>query len=178
MNDEWRTQQPLTPFVYPDFTQEVAPTQRPTPEAIRSPSPSYPGPAESSVRDFRELRRLLEELDPRQRRISPSRVPARYRAWCNMVQDDVKLLSMAEAQRTVRQSVSIPVGVARRVRALAKTRKTSANRVLVDLIEAGLQSKEAEKERFFALASRLAETRDSAERRRLKEELARMTFGD
>jgi hypothetical protein len=95
-----------------------------------------------------------------------------------MVHDDVELPSMAESQRTVRQSVSIPVGVARRVRALARTRKTSANRVLVDLIEAGLQSKEAEKERFFALASRLAETRDSAERQRLKEELARMTFGD
>jgi hypothetical protein len=95
-----------------------------------------------------------------------------------MVQDDVTLPAMAEAQRTVRQSVSIPVGVARRVRALAKTRKTSANRILVDLIEVGLQSKEAEKERFFALAGRLAETRDSAERQQLKEELARMTFGD
>lgn len=85
---------------------------------------------------------------------------------------------MAEAQKTVRQSVSIPAGVARRVRALAKTRKTSANRVLIDLIETGLQSKEAEKERFFALASRLAETSDTAEKQRLKEELARMTFGD
>jgi hypothetical protein len=50
---------------------------------------------------------------------------------------------MAEAEKTVRQSVSIPAGIARRVRTLAKTRKTSANRVLVDLIEAGLQSKEA-----------------------------------
>jgi hypothetical protein len=49
------------------------------------------------------------------------------------------------AERTVRQSVSIPAGVAKRVRTLAKTRKTSSNRVLVDLIEAGLQSKEAEK---------------------------------
>jgi hypothetical protein len=85
---------------------------------------------------------------------------------------------MADPQRTVRQSVSIPAGVAKRVRALAKTRKTSANRVLVDLIEAGLQSKEAEKERFFLLAGRLTETSDAAERRRLKEELARMTFGD
>ena len=45
---------------------------------------------------------------------------------------------MAETERTVRQSVSIPAGIARRVRTLAKTRKTSANRVLVDLIEAGL----------------------------------------
>jgi hypothetical protein len=45
------------------------------------------------------------------------------------------------------------------------------------LIEAGLQSKEAEKERFFLLVSRLTESSDAAERERLKEELARMTFG-
>jgi hypothetical protein len=84
---------------------------------------------------------------------------------------------MAETERTVRQSVSIPAGIAKRVRTLAKTRKTSANRVLVDLIEAGLQSKEAEKERFFSLVSRLTESSDPSERERLKEELARMTFG-
>ena len=42
---------------------------------------------------------------------------------------------------------------------------------------AGLQSKEAEKERFFSLVSRLAESSDRYERERLKEELARMTFG-
>jgi hypothetical protein len=84
---------------------------------------------------------------------------------------------MAEGERSVRQSVSIPVGIARRVRTLARTRKTSANRVLVDLIEAGLQSKEAEKERFFSLVGQLAESSDPAERERLKEELARMTFG-
>jgi len=85
---------------------------------------------------------------------------------------------MAETEGSVRQSVSIPTGIAKRVRALAKTRKTSANRVLVDLIEAGLQSKETEKERFFWLVNRLAQSRNSAERKQLKEELARMTFGD
>jgi len=84
---------------------------------------------------------------------------------------------MAQNQKSVRQSVSIPSRVARRVRALAEKRKTSANRVLVDLIEAGLESKEAEKERFFVLAGKLAETRDPKERKRLKQELARMTFG-
>jgi len=69
---------------------------------------------------------------------------------------------MAETERTVRQSVSIPAGIAKRVRTLARTRKTSANRVLIDLIEAGLQSKEAEaeKERFFLLVSRLTESSD------------------
>jgi ParB-like chromosome segregation protein Spo0J len=88
------------------------------------------------------------------------------------------MTDMADIERSVRQSVSIPTGIAKRVRALAKTRKTSANRVLVDLIEAGLKSKETEKERFFSLVSRLTQSRDSAERQRLKEELARMTFGD
>ena len=85
---------------------------------------------------------------------------------------------MAEPEGSVRQRVSIPTGIAKRVRALAKTRKTSANRVLVDLIEAGLQSKEGEKERFFSLVNRLTTSRDASERKRLKEELARMTFGD
>ncbi len=85
---------------------------------------------------------------------------------------------MAKSQKSVRQSVSLPTRIAKHVRAVAKTRKTSANRVLVDLIEAGLQSKEAEKERFFALANRLTGSADPAERRRLKEELARMTFGE
>jgi hypothetical protein len=46
------------------------------------------------------------------------------------------------------------------------------------LIEAGLQSKEAEKERFFTLANQLTESTDPVERKRLKEELARMTFGE
>ena len=85
---------------------------------------------------------------------------------------------MAETERSIRQSVSIPTGIARRVRALAKMRKTSANRVLVDLIEVGLRSKEAEKERFLSLVNRLTESPDSAERKRLKGEHARMTFGD
>lgn len=85
---------------------------------------------------------------------------------------------MPRTEPPVRQSVSMPASIARRVRALAKRQKTSANRVLVDLLEAGLESKVSEKERFFALAGRLAETRNRAERQRIKEELARMTFGE
>lgn len=91
--------------------------------------------------------------------------------WC-------KVRGMAKAEKSVRQSVSIPTRIAKRVRAIAKTRKTSANRVLVDLIEAGIQSKEEEKQRFFALAGQLSDSTDTVERQRLKKELARMTFGD
>ena len=88
------------------------------------------------------------------------------------------MISMADIEQSVRQSVSIPSRIAKRVRAMAKTRKTSANRILVDLIEAGLESREAEKERFFSLVSRLTQSKNTAERQRLKEELARMTFGE
>lgn len=85
---------------------------------------------------------------------------------------------MAKAEKFIRQSVSIPPRVAKHVRAVARTRKTSANRVLVDLIEGGIQSKEAEKDRFYSLASRLSESADPAERQKLKQELARMIFGE
>ncbi len=85
---------------------------------------------------------------------------------------------MTESQRNVRQSVSLPSGVARRVQALAKRRRTSANRVIVDLIESGLEAKERERTTFFELADRLAHSSDRAEQKQLKEELARMTFGD
>jgi NAD(P)H-dependent FMN reductase len=85
---------------------------------------------------------------------------------------------MAETEKPRRQSVSLAPRVARRVRALARTRKTSASRVIADLVEAGLEAQEAEKRRFFDLTDRLAGADDPGEQRLLKEELARMTFGD
>ena len=85
---------------------------------------------------------------------------------------------MANAERFVRQSVSLPGRVARRVRAIAKARRTSANRVLVDLIEAGIEAGEAEKRRFFDLARRFKESSEPAESERLREDLARMIFGE
>ena len=85
---------------------------------------------------------------------------------------------MRASKKSHRQSVSLPLELARRVNSLARNRGTSANRVLVDLIESGLESKLQEKERFFALANRLTESRHAGERERLKKELARMTFGE
>ncbi len=81
------------------------------------------------------------------------------------------------AERTVRQSVSLPLTLARKIRNLAKSRRTSASRVLRDLVEQGIESQEREKERFFALADALVSAKDPDEQRRLKEELAKMTFG-
>ena len=85
---------------------------------------------------------------------------------------------MPTTEKPVRQSVTLPRRVARRVRSLAKSRRTSASRVLVDLVESGLDAAEREKRQFFELAERLAQSTDSSEQARLKAELARMTFGE
>ena len=85
---------------------------------------------------------------------------------------------MPAAEKTIRQSVSLPAGVARRVKSLATITRTSANRVIVELIESGLEAREREKKRFFEVADLLAKSRDTEDQRRLKEELARMTFGE
>jgi metal-responsive CopG/Arc/MetJ family transcriptional regulator len=85
---------------------------------------------------------------------------------------------MVGQKTAVRQSVSLPTGVARRVQALAKRQRTSANRVIVDLIETGLETREREKKAFFDIADRLVHSSEASEQKRLKEELARMTFGE
>ena len=86
--------------------------------------------------------------------------------------------SMLIAGKTVRQSVNLPASVARRVKSLAKTSRRSASRIIVDLIESGIQAREWEKNRFFELADRLARSSDAEEQKQLKEELARMTFSE
>ena len=50
--------------------------------------------------------------------------------------------------------------------------------MLVSLIESGLESREAEKRRFFELADRLTTSTDEHERERIKKELAKLTFGE
>jgi metal-responsive CopG/Arc/MetJ family transcriptional regulator len=85
--------------------------------------------------------------------------------------------NMPTTAKSVRRSVNLPARVARRVRALAQTSKTSTSRVIADLIESGLDARDLERKRFFECADRLSRTRDPEEQTRLKGELARMTFG-
>ena len=85
--------------------------------------------------------------------------------------------NMHPTEKAVRQSVTLPPRVAQRVRTLAKAGQTTASRVLVELIDRGLESKDNEKQRFMDLADRLARSNNPAEQARLKEELARLTFG-
>ena len=85
---------------------------------------------------------------------------------------------MAVTEKSVRQSVTLPARVARRVKSLAKTSSTSANRIIVELIESGIEARQQEKKRFIELADRLTRSRDPEEQVRLKKELAVMTFGE
>ena len=85
---------------------------------------------------------------------------------------------MAESKAALRRSVSLPSQVARRVEAIARRERTSASRVIVELIETGLDFRDREKQEFFELADRLARSSDASEQARLKKELARRTFGE
>jgi hypothetical protein len=83
---------------------------------------------------------------------------------------------MPSAQKTVRRSVSLPAGIARRVKSLAASTRTSVNQAIVALIETGLDAREREKKHFLKVADRLTCSHDVGEQKRCKEELARMTF--
>jgi class 3 adenylate cyclase len=84
---------------------------------------------------------------------------------------------MRTANKTIRQSISLPAGVAARVRSMAKTRRLSANRMLVELIEDGMEAQTRKQQQFFELAERFRGASDPEEARRLGDELGRMVFG-
>ncbi len=80
-------------------------------------------------------------------------------------------------KKLVRRSISLPPEIDTKVQSLASHQHRSANRVIENLIETGLEAKEAEKRRFFELAERLRTTTDQAELKQIQNELARTTFG-
>ena len=85
---------------------------------------------------------------------------------------------MKSGNKTVRQSVSLPANIATQVRNLAKTRKLSCNRMLVELIENGIEAEKRKQQQFFKLAERFRNASDPEEAKRLGDELGRMVFGD
>jgi hypothetical protein len=87
------------------------------------------------------------------------------------------MVIMKRAARTIRQSVSLPAGVAAQVRSMAKVRRLSASRMLVELIEEGVEAQKRKQEQFFDLAERFRSASDPEEAKRLGDELGRMVFG-
>jgi metal-responsive CopG/Arc/MetJ family transcriptional regulator len=79
--------------------------------------------------------------------------------------------------RTVRQSVSLPPKLAKQVGSMAKSRKLSKNRMLLELIENGIDADERKRQEFFALAERFRNEKDAEIANQLGDELGRMVFG-
>jgi hypothetical protein len=81
------------------------------------------------------------------------------------------------ANKTVRQSISLPAGIAAQVRSMARSRRLSANRLLLELIEDGIEAQKRKKQQFHELAERFRSADDEEEAKRLGDELGRMIFG-
>lgn len=84
---------------------------------------------------------------------------------------------MRTANKIVRQSVSLPASVATQVRTMAKRRRLSANRMLVELIENGIEAEKRKQRKFFDLAERFRNATGPDEVKRLGDQLGRMVFG-
>jgi predicted transcriptional regulator len=80
--------------------------------------------------------------------------------------------------KQVRRSVSLPAQVAKQVDSLARRRRLSENRVLVGLIEEGIEAQKKKEQEFFELAGRFRAAKDPDEVQRLGDGLARFVFGE
>jgi hypothetical protein len=78
----------------------------------------------------------------------------------------------------VRRSVSLPPKIARQVESLAKQRALSDNRVLVELIEQGIEAQQQKEKAFFQLAERFRAASDPEQVKQLGDQLGRFVFGE
>lgn len=90
--------------------------------------------------------------------------------WCKLV-----LMAMS---KQVRRSVTLPSQLDREVEAIAKRRRLSGNRVLVELVELGLEARKEKEKAFFDLAKRFRDADDPKQVRQLGDELGRFVFGE
>ena len=84
---------------------------------------------------------------------------------------------MPASEKTIRQSVTLPSRIAKQVRTLARKRRVSASRMLVELVEQGIELQEQREKAFFDLAQKFRSATDPDEVQRLGNELGHMVFG-
>jgi hypothetical protein len=86
--------------------------------------------------------------------------------------------AMPASNKVVRQTVGLPADTARQVRSLAKQRRPSANRIIVELVEEGIEAQRRKQKELFELAERYRAATDPKDVARLGDDLGRMVFGD
>jgi hypothetical protein len=78
----------------------------------------------------------------------------------------------------VRRSVTLSSEVAKVVDTIAKKRRLSDNRVLLELIEQGIEARTQKEKAFFELAERFRKASDPDQVKKLGHELGGFVFGD
>jgi metal-responsive CopG/Arc/MetJ family transcriptional regulator len=81
------------------------------------------------------------------------------------------------AEKSVRLTVSLPPRLVKQVAGMAKNRKLSKNRILLELIENGIDAQTRKQHEFYALAERFRNEKDPEAASRLGDELGRLVFG-
>ena len=84
---------------------------------------------------------------------------------------------MSVKEKAVRQSVTLPAKIATQIRNMAKRRRLSANRMLVELVEEGIEAQKRKEKAFFELAERFRTASDPKEVHELGDQLGKMVFG-
>ncbi|HTC46835.1 MAG TPA: hypothetical protein VK722_05915 [Candidatus Aquilonibacter sp.] len=89
---------------------------------------------------------------------------------------------MPTAKRTrakqVRRSITLPPKIAKQVETIARQRSLSDNRVLVELIEQGIEAAKQKEREFFQLAERFRAASNPEQVKQLDDELGRFVFGE
>ena len=97
--------------------------------------------------------------------------------WCSIA---LAKRSRAKSGRGkhVRRSVTLPPKIAKQVETLAKERDLSDNRVLVELIEQGIEARQQKEKAFFQLAERFRAADNPEQVKQLGDQLGRFVFGE
>ena len=74
--------------------------------------------------------------------------------------------------------MTLPKPLAKQVESIASRRRLSDNRVLVELIELGIEASKQKEKAFFELAERFRASKDPIESKQLGDELGRFVFGE
>jgi len=80
--------------------------------------------------------------------------------------------------KQIRRSITLPPRIAKQVETIAKQRSLSDNRVLVELIEQGIEAAQQKEKAFFQLAERFRAASDPEQVKQLGNELGRFVFGE
>lgn len=83
-----------------------------------------------------------------------------------------------QSSKQIRKSVSLPARLSQEVSRIAKKKRLSDNRVIVDLLEQGLEVNQQREQAFFKLAEKFRSANDPAEVKKLGDDLGRFVFGE